>query len=135
MEVRSALGPYTNSLASRTNCPASSSFLLRYAISGGPFSSVGWAKRSVPTVAASAWARREERAFAHPTGDSSRSKSALVSERSKAGRVARPVFLKRENIAARNVRLCFINEGLCPREIVIFDLAFGKALVQQGPRR
>jgi hypothetical protein len=31
----------------------------------------------VPTVAASAWARREERAFAHPTGDSSRSKYAL----------------------------------------------------------
>jgi hypothetical protein len=45
------------------------------------------------------------------------------------------VFLKRENIAARYVRLCFINEGLCPREIVTFDLAFGKALVQQGSRR
>jgi hypothetical protein len=45
------------------------------------------------------------------------------------------VFLKREDIAAHNVRLCFIDEGLCPREIVIFDLAFGKALVQQGPRR
>jgi hypothetical protein len=37
--------------------------------------------------------------------------------------------------ATRNVRLCFIDEGLRPREIVNFDLAFGKALVQQGPRR
>ena len=27
---------------------------------------VGWAKRSVPTNAAAAWARREERAFAPP---------------------------------------------------------------------
>jgi hypothetical protein len=26
---------------------------------------VGWAKRSVPTIVLSAWARREERAFAH----------------------------------------------------------------------
>src|ERR1700689_5176694 len=29
---------------------------------------VGWAKRSVPTIVVSAWARSEERAFAHPTG-------------------------------------------------------------------
>jgi hypothetical protein len=28
---------------------------------------VGWAKRSVPTKVAATWARREERAFAHPT--------------------------------------------------------------------
>src|ERR1700685_2175254 len=28
---------------------------------------VGWAKRSVPTIVVSAWARRQERAFAHPT--------------------------------------------------------------------
>src|ERR1700680_4778464 len=45
------------------------------------------------------------------------------------------MLLTRNDRAARNVRLCFIDEGLCPREIVIFDLAFGKALVQQGPRR
>lgn len=59
----------------------------------------------------------------------------LASERSKPLRHARPVFLKRENIAARNVRLCFIDEGLCPGEIVAFDLAFGKALVQQREGR
>src|SRR5271170_4116046 len=28
---------------------------------------VGWAKRSVPTPSYATWARREERAFAHPT--------------------------------------------------------------------
>src|ERR1700730_12516658 len=33
-------------------------------------SHVGWAKRSVPTVDLSAWARREERGFAHPTTSS-----------------------------------------------------------------
>jgi hypothetical protein len=58
----------------------------------------------------------------------------LASERSKPRRHARPVFLEGENIAARNIRLCFIDEGLCPREIVLFDFAFGKTLVQQGSR-
>src|SRR5258707_9835029 len=28
---------------------------------------VGWAKRSVPTLGLARWARREDRAFAHPT--------------------------------------------------------------------
>jgi hypothetical protein len=45
--------------------------------SGRIESPVGWAKRSVPTLPLPRGHGAKERAFAHPTGDSIRSKSAL----------------------------------------------------------
>ena len=40
------------------------------------------------------------------------------------------MLVTRNDRATRNVRLGFINEGLCPCAIVLVELAFGKAFVQ-----
>jgi hypothetical protein len=58
----------------------------------------------------------------------------LIAKRREPRRHARPVFLKRKDVATRNIRLGFIDESLCPRKIILFDFALRKALVKQSPR-
>ena len=64
---------------------------------------------------------------------------ATIPERSKTPGVTRPVFLKSENVAPRNVRAGFINQGLRPCHIVrlvaLVVREFGNAVIDQLTRR